>query len=62
MKLLPLLLAAVFPTITMSAVAKDAAPVTATAAAEAYEARTFTGPDGAILNYRLLRPKNYDAS
>lgn len=30
------------------------------ARADDYEARVFTGPDGAKLNYRLLTPKNYD--
>src|SRR5262245_33343869 len=28
--------------------------------ADDYEARTFTGADGAKLGYRLLSPKNYD--
>lgn len=28
--------------------------------ADEYEARTFNGPDGATLPYRLLLPKNYD--
>lgn len=32
------------------------------ARAEEYEARTFTGTDGAKLGYRLLIPKNYDAA
>jgi lysophospholipase L1-like esterase/poly(3-hydroxybutyrate) depolymerase len=27
-----------------------------------YEARTFTGADGGVLNYRLLKPQNYDAT
>jgi len=31
-------------------------------AAEEYEARTFTGADGAKLGYRLLTPRNYDAA
>ena len=30
------------------------------ARADEYEARTFAGPDGATLPYRLLVPKNYD--
>src|SRR5580704_6861414 len=30
--------------------------------ADEYEARTFTGADGAQLGYRLLTPKNYDAA
>ena len=29
--------------------------------ADVYEARTFTGADGATLGYRLLTPQNYDA-
>lgn len=32
------------------------------ACADEYEARTFTGADGAKLPYRLLTPKNYDAA
>jgi len=28
--------------------------------ADDYEARTFSGPDGATLGYRLLSPRNYD--
>jgi lysophospholipase L1-like esterase/predicted esterase len=28
--------------------------------ADDYEARTFTGPDGGTLHYRLLKPKDYD--
>jgi lysophospholipase L1-like esterase/predicted esterase len=28
--------------------------------ARAYEQRTFSGPDGAVLPYRLLKPKDYD--
>ena len=36
-------------------------PVTSFAAEE-YEARTFTGADGAKLGYRLLTPRNYDAA
>src|SRR6185369_7823651 len=30
------------------------------ARADEYAARTFSGPDGATLPYRLLTPKNYD--
>lgn len=32
----------------------------ASRAADEYEARTFTGADGAQLGYRLLKPRNYD--
>lgn len=60
MKIITLLLALPLAAITPIR-AKDQAQV-ASSATEAYEARTFAGPDGAKLNYRLLRPKNYDAS
>lgn len=30
--------------------------------ADEYEARTFAGADGGTLNYRLLKPRNYDAA
>ncbi len=33
-----------------------------TRAAEEYEARSFTGTDGGQLGYRLLTPRNYDAT
>ncbi len=53
MKLLPLFLS-VF---TLASVALRAQTVT-----DEYEARTFAGPEGQSLNYRLLKPKNYDAA
>ena len=30
--------------------------------ADSYEARQHTSPDGRVLNYRLLKPLNYDAA
>jgi lysophospholipase L1-like esterase/dienelactone hydrolase len=52
MKLLPILLCSLLAL---------ALPV-ASRAAEEYEARTFVGTDGAKLGYRLLTPRNYDAT
>ncbi|HYR57880.1 MAG TPA: GDSL-type esterase/lipase family protein [Chthoniobacteraceae bacterium] len=41
--------------------AQQTANPTAPNPADIYEARTFTGADGAALGYRLLPPQNYDA-
>ncbi|HEY3897713.1 MAG TPA: GDSL-type esterase/lipase family protein [Chthoniobacter sp.] len=51
MKILPLLLLAFLAFIFPASIRADE-----------YEARTFTGPDGAQLGYRLLTPKDYDAA
>lgn len=59
MKIISLLLAATLTAITPIR-AKDTAPVATVVPSDVYEARTFGAPDGALLNYRLLRPKNYD--
>jgi lysophospholipase L1-like esterase/poly(3-hydroxybutyrate) depolymerase len=52
MKSLPIFLVALFAFI---------APITVRAADE-YEPRTFSGAEGAMLNYRLLKPRDFDAT
>ncbi len=56
MKLLPSYLAALSLALAATLHAEQPAMP-----ADPYEARTFTGADGATLGYRLLMPQNYDA-
>jgi lysophospholipase L1-like esterase/poly(3-hydroxybutyrate) depolymerase len=48
--------------VTPALYAEEAPKAVPPAIAAAYEARTFTAPDGGTLGYRLLRPEKYDAA